>query len=126
MLSAAVHVFAPLGELVRRIADMFEGVPVEGLIGIGAFIGSIILLALIHGVSAAVQNAQASRREAAKLVTHLSNMVSAADGKNSGPKGPGPAGSPRPVRRRRVVSAQKSAARPADRTSYGPRSMAGR
>lgn len=105
---------------------MFEGVPVEGLIGIGAFIGSMILLALIHGVSAAVQNAQASRREAAKLVNQLSSLVSTNDGQNNGPKGPGPAGSPRPIRRRKVVSAQKSAARPADRTSYGPRSMAGR
>lgn len=104
---------------------MFEGVPVEGLIGIGAFIGSIILLALIHGVSAAVQNAQASRREAAKLVSHLSNLVSSGDGANSGPKGPGPAGSPRPVRRRKVVSAQKSAPKPAGRAPYGPRSMAG-
>lgn len=105
---------------------MFEGVPVEGMIGVGAFIGSMVLLALIHGVNAAVQNAQASRREAARLVTHLSNLVSATDGKSTGPKGPGSSGSPRPVRRRKVVSAQKSTSRPAERAPYGPRSMAGR
>lgn len=105
---------------------MFEGVPVEGLIGVGAFIGAIVLISLIHGVNAAVQNAQASRREAAQLVTHLSSLVSSADGNKRGPKGPGIAPSPRPVRRRKVVSASKSAPRGTDRQPYGPRSMAGR
>ncbi len=103
---------------------MFEGVPVEGLIGVGVFIGAIVLISLIHGVNTAVQNAQASRREAARLVTHLSTLVSSADGGKTGPKGSGVTPSPRPVRRRKVVSASKAASHGNIRQPYGPKSMA--
>lgn len=112
------------GKLVREIANMFEGIPVEGLIGIGLFIGSIVLLSLIHGVNTAVQNAQASRREAARLVDHLSTLVTHASGGAGTTKGASLAASPRPVRRRKVVSARKSAHGTSGRQPYGPQSAA--
>ncbi|MEQ8745396.1 hypothetical protein [Pyruvatibacter sp.] len=101
---------------------MFEALPIEGLIGIGAFVVSIILLALIHGVSSAVQSAQASRREAARLVDQLSALMSAIDRSGTDPKGPAGAPSPRPVKRRRAVAARRAPANTKKR--YGPRSMA--
>ncbi len=104
---------------------MFEGIPVEGLVGIGAFIGSMILLALVHGVSSAVQSAQASRREAARLVTELNALVSAVGRASTAPKGPGTLPSPRPVRRRRIRrGAARGPALTGPRQPYGPGSMA--
>jgi|GEM_PF-3841812 len=106
---------------------MFEGMPVEGLIGIAAFVGAILLLSLIHGINSAVQNAQASRREAARLVDHLNSLVASVEGKSKGPQGPGGSkgAAPRPVRRRKVVRAAPDAARTATKPGYGPRAMAG-
>ncbi|MGD1934286.1 MAG: hypothetical protein ACFB0Z_07220 [Candidatus Phaeomarinobacter sp.] len=105
---------------------MFEGVPVEGLIGVGVFIGSIVVLSLIHGVNAAVQNARASRREAARLVDHLSALASDASGGVKQAHGSGLAASPRPVRKRKVVSARKSEQGTSGRQSYGPQGAAHR
>lgn len=97
----------------------------EGVIGISAFIVAMILLALVHGVTRAIQNAQASRQEAQKLVGKLSELVTAVEGK--GPAGPGgPAASQRPVKRRRVVAGRTASPRRGGKTPYGPRNMAAR
>ncbi len=97
----------------------------EGVIGISAFIVAMILLALVHGVTRAIQNAQASRQEAQKLVGKLSELVTAVEGK--GPAGPsGPAASQRPVKRRRVVTGRTMTSGRGGKTPYGPRNMAAR
>lgn len=105
---------------------MFQELPIEALIGVGAFVFALVLLALIHGVSSAVQSAQASRREAARLVGELNALVAAVDN-GKGPKGSGTGGgSPKPVRRRRVVGGRRPAPDGGRKLPYGPRSMARR
>jgi len=104
---------------------MVDGLPLEALIGIGAFILSLLLLALIHGVSSAVSSARQSRREAARLLDEVNALVGAVE-KGPGPKSPGSPGSPRPVRRKSGVGrrAGASKAMPAPKQPYGPRSLA--
>ena len=111
----------------RKDHVMFQELPFEAVIGVGAFIFSLVLLALIHGVASAVESAKASRREAARLVGELNALVAAVDRNGrGGPQGGAGGGSPKPVRRRRVVGGQRAAPGQGRRQPYGPRSMAGR
>lgn len=107
---------------------MFEGLPLEAMIGVGAFILSMVLLALIHGVSSAVATARESRREAARLVEELNALVGAVE-KGAGPRAPGTPGAPRPLRRRKqggrhTGNGRKVVPGPAPKQPYGPRSLA--